>query len=120
MFFVAGCYRPRVPIGAACSNDGLCPSGQVCVGSVCELPGTLEPDAAIEVDAPINTPDAPDAPGAPGSGMWAAPTRVPGVNSASNEDDPSCMPDRLTIVFTSDRNGTDDIFLGTMGTRVRF
>lgn len=110
VLLIGGCYQPRVPIGAACSSDGTCPSGQTCVGGVCALPGTLEPDAAIEVDGPINVPDAP---GSPGSGMWTAPTRVPGVNSNMGEDDPSGTPDRLTIVFTSNRNGTDDIFLGT-------
>ena len=38
---------------------------------------------------------------------------VAGVDSASDEDDPSFTADRLTIVFTSDRNGNDDIFIGT-------
>jgi len=110
MLFFAGCYRPRVPVGAACSNDGSCPSNQVCIDDFCEPLGTLPLDAATDIDAPINAPDAPDL---PGSGMWTAPTKVPGVNSSMGEDDPSGTPDRLTIVFTSNRNGTDDIFLGT-------
>lgn len=106
VLLVAGCYQPRVPLGAACSNDdSACPSGQACIGGVCQLPGTLATDAARDVAVPIDAPT--DAPG------WAPGTRVPGVNSLSNEDDPSCTADRLTIVFSSNRNGTDDLFLGT-------
>lgn len=101
---VAGCYQPRVPIGAACSSEGLCPNGQTCVAKMCVLPGTPEPDAAIDAAPPVD------------AWTWAMPTKVPGVNSTSVEDDPSCTPDRLTIVFTSDRNGTSDIFLGTRPT----
>lgn len=105
----AGCYQPRVPLGAACSSDdSACPSGQTCIGGVCQLPGGLTPDArgaesdvAVPSDAPIDAP------------MWAAGTRVPGVNSTSTEDDPSCTADCLTIVFQSNRDGTDDLFLGT-------
>jgi WD40 repeat protein len=111
VLLVAGCYQPRVPIGAACSDEGACPSGQTCAGGVCQRPGALDPDAAIDVDAPIDAPiDGPS--NAP---TWPAGTRVPGVNSAMVEDDPSATPDRLTIVFQSNRNGngTDDLFLGT-------
>jgi hypothetical protein len=105
VLLVAGCYQPHVPLGAACSSDGSCPSGQTCVGGMCEPPGTLEPDAAIDVAAPIDAPG--DLP------AWPAGTRVPGVNSPAIEDDPSCTADRLTIVFQSNRDGTDDLFLGT-------
>jgi hypothetical protein len=107
VLLVAGCYQPHVPLGAACSNDGSCPTGQACVRGMCEPPGALEPDAAIDVAVPIDAPiDLP---------AWAAGTRVPGINSILTEDDPSCTPDRLTIVFQSNRNGngTNDLFLGT-------
>jgi len=45
--------------------------------------------------------------------MWSAPMQVPGVNSSSTEDDPSFTADRLTVVFTSNRTGNDEIFIGT-------
>lgn len=53
--------------------------------------------------------------------MWSPPEEVAGVNTSSNESDPSFSPDRLTIVFTSDRLGDDDIYLGTrMATTLPF
>jgi hypothetical protein len=32
---VAGCYDPHPAEGVPCSDDGTCPSGQTCVGTVC-------------------------------------------------------------------------------------
>jgi hypothetical protein len=104
MLLVAGCYQPHARPGAPCSVDDDCPSGQRCLATQCEPPGTAladapaaERDAAIPIDAPT----------------WGTPVRVRGVNSSSAEDDPSCTADRLTIVFVSNRNGGNDLFLGT-------
>jgi WD40 repeat protein len=99
-----GCFSPSAAPGSPCSADGTCPRGLECVANTCQPPGT-EPDAAPPLDdAPVDAPPR----------LWSAPTPVPGVNSSSSEDDPSFTADRLTVVFISNRNGTDDeIFIGT-------
>lgn len=101
---VGACFRPAAAPGAPCSPDGSCPSDLVCIARTCQPPGT-------ESDAPPPAEDAP--PDAPPR-LWSPPMPVPGVNSSSTEDDPSFTADRLTIVFISNRNGTDDeILIGT-------
>jgi len=55
-------------------------------------------------------------PDGPNGLLWSPPTKVPGVNTASDEDDPSITADRLTIVFGSGRNGNSDLFIGTRTT----
>src|SRR5262245_5271290 len=101
---VGACFRPAAAPGQPCSADGTCPRGQKCIATTCQPQGT-EPDAAPPIDdAQVDAPPR----------LWAAPTLVPGVNSSSSEDDPSFTADRLTIVFISSRNGTDqEIFIGT-------
>ena len=110
----AGCYQPVASPGAPCSVDGECPSAQRCVAGTCRPDGFVEP-----LDAPIAPPidDALDAPDAVAPlGPWSSPTKIPGVNTTSVEGDPSLTPDRLTIVFISNRNGNDDVFIGTRAT----
>jgi hypothetical protein len=56
----------------------------------------------------------------PGPNGWFPATPVPGVNTASNETDPSFTADQLTIVLTSDRpggTGGTDLYLGTRTTQ---
>ena len=105
LWLVAGCYSPSPGTGAPCASDQQCPSPLRCVANTCggELTDGSPDDVADAVDA------GPDAP----LGMWSPPKEVDGVNTTSNESDPSFTPDRLTIVFTSDRAGDDDIYLGT-------
>jgi len=103
----AGCYHPDAATGIPCSADGACPSGQLCVAGVCGLTDPRSPiDAALDAVAPDAATRVP----------WVMPTLVPGVNSSSTEDDPSWTSDRLTIVFSSNRNGNFDLFIGTRAT----
>jgi hypothetical protein len=111
VLLVASCYQPRVPLGGRCSIDERCPIGQLCVDGQCDRPGGTE-DAAIDIDASMEI-DAPKDIDAQTPAMWSAPTPVLGVNTNMIEDDPSGTPDHLTIVFTSNRNGTNDLFIGT-------
>jgi len=106
---VAGCYSPTAGVGVPCSLQGDCPGDQVCIANTCEPPGAGQ-DASLEVGDPDVIPD-----GATNA-TWSTPTEVPGVNTASDEDDPSITADRLTIVFASDRNGNEDLFIGTRTT----
>jgi hypothetical protein len=122
---LAGCYQPATATGVPCSDlDRACPGDQVCIAGTCEPAGTLPVDGhgidtppvlldAPDFDAAVLPPDA--APDAPPS-VWSTPTKVPGVNSTAQDDDPSFTPDRLTIVFMSNRNGSEDLFLGTRTT----
>jgi hypothetical protein len=114
----AGCYRPTPSPGAPCP-DGACPTGQQCVAGTCRAEGEPAIDAEVADDAPAPAPDAP-APDAPpdAPGPWLTPVPIPGVNTGSDESDPSLTADRLTIVFISDRPGGlggDDLYLGTRG-----
>jgi len=55
---LAGCYSPRAPEGAPCSENGSCPSGQRCdVDGKCRTLPLLDFDAAIDSPATID-PDA--------------------------------------------------------------
>jgi dipeptidyl aminopeptidase/acylaminoacyl peptidase len=104
VLLVTGCYAPRAAPGSPCDRDDQCPRALRCIADTCEPPGTVPPD-----DAAADTAVPPDA------RPWSAPVALRGVNSASNEDDPSLTPDGLTIAFVSSRNGSSDIFLGTRG-----
>jgi hypothetical protein len=109
---LAGCYTARPFPGASCAANNECPSGLVCIAEICDLPG------GSAVDAAADAPDAvmADAEGPPGPHGWHAATQIPGVNTASNETDPSMTDDDLTIVFTSDRpggTGALDLYIGT-------
>ena len=103
---VAGCYQPHPANGVPCTPTGHeCPGDQQCVDGIC---GGTPADAQV-IDADDAALDAPiDA----FSFGWSTPTTVPGVDSTSAEDDPTYTPDRLTIVFASNRNGTYDLFIG--------
>lgn len=43
-----GCYNPSPPAGAPCNSRGECPSGLACIDDVCQEPGALPADAAID------------------------------------------------------------------------
>jgi hypothetical protein len=111
---LAGCYNPTVAAGGPCSDQGFCPSGQMCIAGRC-LVGPPDSDAAIDtplidtVDAKVDARPVDAPPDAFGSPTWLTPTPIPGINTSAIEGDPSLTPDRLTIVFA--RN--DDLFLGT-------
>ena len=45
---VGGCYHPSPPAGAPCNSRGECPSGLECVDDICQEPGALPVDAAID------------------------------------------------------------------------
>ena len=111
--FAAGCYSPSVHEGAACSNSGACPTGQLCYAGTCLSHPPGEDDAAVDVALP---PDG-SIDGAPLdafiSPLWLTPTQIPGVNTAGTESDPCMSPDQLTIVF--ERNG--DLYIGTRATK---
>lgn len=79
----------------------------MCIADQCDVPGAT--DAAHDAAA-----DAPDA-AVVGPNGWLAAVPVAGVNTGSNETDPSYTADQLTIVFTSDRPGTGgtDLYIGT-------
>jgi Tol biopolymer transport system component len=106
---LAGCYSPTAGVGVPCSFQGNCPGDQVCIANTCEPPGGGQ-DAPLEVGDPDVIPDGTT------NATWSTPTKVPGVNTASDEDDPSVTADRLTIVFGSNRNGNEDLFIGTRTT----
>ncbi len=119
VLLAAGCYRPAPSPGAPCP-DGACPAGQQCVAGTCRADGEPAIDAEASADAAVPDARAPDArvPDAPpdAPGPWLTPVAIPGVNTASDESDPSLTADRLTIVFISDRPGGlggDDLYLGT-------
>lgn len=101
---LAACYQPSASVGAPCSETLACPSGQVCSGGSCQLPGADLGDAAPDV-ADLPSDAAPDA--APAA--WSQPTLIPGVNSNSSEGDASLTADRLTIVFVR----ANDLWIGT-------
>lgn len=101
---LAACYQPSASVGAPCSETLACPSGQVCSGGFCLLPGAEPGDAGPDV-ADLPSDAAPDA--APMT--WSQPTLIPGVNSSSSEGDPSLTSDRLTIVFVR----SNDLWIGT-------
>ena len=79
----------------------------VCIACACS--------SAPGASPPVDTTPAIDAPSDATVRRWSAPRPVAGVSSpSSTDDDPTVTADRLTIVFTSDRNGSDiDLFLGT-------
>jgi subtilisin family serine protease len=113
---LAGCYNPTVAVGGPCSDQGFCPSAQMCIAGHCVV-NPPEVDSSIDtplidtpdVDASIDGPPIDAPPDAFVSPTWLTPTLVPGVNTTADEGDPCFTPDRLTIVFA--RN--DDLFLGT-------
>ena len=111
---LAGCYAPRPFPGAPCSDTHECPAPLTCIANVCDLAGTT--DASIH-DSPSGDSRPPDA-AMPGPNGWFPATPVPGVNTSSNETDPSFTEDQLTLVFTSDRPGTGglDLYIGTRTT----
>jgi WD40 repeat protein len=109
---LAGCYKPSPATGVPCTPEGQqCPGDQKCVDGIC---GGLPIDAATGDDAAPGDDAAIDAPIDAPPAIWMGVKQVGGVNTSSDEDDPSFTPDRLTIVFTSERNGgLHDIFIGT-------
>jgi hypothetical protein len=107
LLLVASCYQPSPAIGVECSPLGECPTGQMCVAGTCRIDDTGK-DAAIVDDGPPPL----DGP----LGPWSPPVPIPGVDTNATEGDPSLTVNRLTICFTSDRNGDDDLFLGTRAT----
>lgn len=50
------------------------------------------------------------------SDPWGAPMLVPDVNSALDDGPSSLSPDGCRLYMSSDRNGTNDIFVATRGT----
>lgn len=48
VLLLGGCYHPTPPAGAPCNSRGECPSGLECVDDLCQPPGTLSVDAAID------------------------------------------------------------------------
>jgi hypothetical protein len=48
VLLTGGCYHPTPPAGAPCNSRGECPSGLECVDDLCQEPGTLPVDAAID------------------------------------------------------------------------
>lgn len=108
LLVAAGCYSPVPGAGAPCTSDRECPDPLLCVANLC---GGEPPDGALDDGRPVDVIDSltTDAP----LGMWSPPVPVGGVNTGSEESDPSFTQDRLTIVFTSDRAGDDDIYIGT-------
>lgn len=89
-----------------------CPGDQMCIAGTCTLGG--QEDAPLRDDAPRDGGDPSDGPVLPDAplGAWSTPTLVQGVNTTGGETDPSFTADRLTIVFSSDRAGDDDIWIG--------
>jgi hypothetical protein len=69
--------------------------------STAAVDATRSSDAAIEIEID-----------APALKSWSKPDAIPGVNSGSSEDDPSVTADRFTIVFTSNRGGNYDLYIG--------
>ncbi|HEX4449942.1 MAG TPA: hypothetical protein VH143_03675 [Kofleriaceae bacterium] len=118
---LAGCYSARAFPGAPCTSEGACPSGLVCIATLCELPGGGGDDtdaAATQRNDGELIDAAPDAEGPAGPNGWHAATHVPGVNTSSTETDPCFTDDDLTIVFASDRPGGTggiDLYIGTRG-----
>ena len=106
---LAGCYSPSPGAGAPCTTDTQCPGTQRCVANTCGgSPHDGSPDdsdAENLIDAPPDTP----------IGAWSTPVPVAGVNTNDDESDPTFSPDRLTMFFTSNRDGDDDIWMGTRG-----
>lgn len=52
LVLLGACYQPTPPTGVPCSTQGDCPGEQACVAGVCG--GTLEVDAPVALDAPID------------------------------------------------------------------
>ena len=52
VLLVASCYQPAPPANAPCGPGGECPSGLVCAGGRCAVPGTVV-DGAPGVDASV-------------------------------------------------------------------
>jgi hypothetical protein len=110
---LAGCYSARPFPGAPCSATDQCPSPLVCAAGRCDVAGAVDasgdaPGDAIPADTAMRGPSG-----------WFPATPVPGVNTSSNETDPSFTEDQLTLVFTSDRpggTGGRDLYLGTRTT----
>jgi hypothetical protein len=50
LLLIAACYTPQIAPGVPCSTDGLCPEGQVCMETVCQIPGAI--DASVDTKAP--------------------------------------------------------------------
>jgi hypothetical protein len=50
LLWIAACYTPSIAPGVPCSTDGLCPEGQMCVATVCVIPGQF--DAGIDTMLP--------------------------------------------------------------------
>ena len=48
VLLAGGCYHPSPNAGAPCNSRGECPSGLECIDDVCQEPGTLPIDAAID------------------------------------------------------------------------
>jgi len=112
---LAGCFSAHPVPGAPCTDTHECPSGLMCIANQCDRAGAS--DAAHD-DAGLD-PDAVPADAAmAGPNGWFPASPVPGVNTSSNETDPSFTADRLTIAFTSDRpggTGGTDLYIGTRG-----
>lgn len=105
LWLVGACYSPTPGSGAPCTDDRQCPSPLRCVANTC---------GGTPADGSVDDRDATDAAESDGPlGAWSPSRPVEGVNTTSTESDPSFSQDRLTIAFSSDRTGDDDIYLGT-------
>jgi hypothetical protein len=87
----AGCFGPHPPDGIACSDHGACPHDQVCVDGTCTFTDKL---------------------------VWDAPHVLHELDDPAGAQDPSMTEDRLTIVWSSTRDGgagSDDLWIATRG-----
>jgi hypothetical protein len=89
---VTGCYRPDVRDGIPCSDHGACPEGQICSDDVCQLASSF---------------------------VWDPPTVLHELDDPEGAQDPCTTEDRLTIVWSSTRDGgagSDDLWIATRAT----
>src|SRR6266545_3802639 len=114
---VAACYQPSASPGAPCSPSGECPSGLSCVDNVCVLPGA-SPFDAPQRDAPGDTSGFMDAPpdAAPGYAPWGTATKIPSLDIAGAQSDPTFTSNRLTVVMSTDPGTGDDLYHCSRGT----
>ena len=115
--FVAGCYQPNAPEGAACNSLHECPDPLMCINNVCVRAGSASASDGPSIDVPSNGHDE------DGDGIQDAFDNCPQLANADQKDtdgdrvgdicDPEPNNPRQSILLFSPMTGPDPSYTAT-------